>query len=144
MPKKFKIGYRKHMTSQQNEINHYFYDKHNGFHIRNANRNLIGFCCMYAIFISLILFGFWLKLFSEPNIIAVLIIVFIPIEVAYLPLSKGVFKNDCYIKYFKKFEKKDEQWHKKWKRITIAFCFGGTASVILGAVLGLTIAISGL
>lgn len=144
LPEKFKVKYKKNMASQQNEINSYFYDKRNGFHITMAYSYFTAICCMLAISISLILFGLWLKFFGKYNIIAVLIIAFIPIEVAYIPLKKGVFKNERYLKYFKKFEKKDEQWHKKWKRITIAFCLGCIILVILGGLLGLQIAISGL
>lgn len=70
--------------------------------------------------------------------------VFIPIEAAFIPLNRGVLKNERYLKYFKKFEKKDEQWHKKWKRITIVFCLGCIILVLLGGLLGLQIAISGL
>lgn len=144
LPENFKVKYKKNMASQQKEINSYFYDKRNGFHIKMAYSYFTAVCYMFALSFSLILFGLWLKLFGEYNIIAVLIIVFIPIEVAYIPLKKGVFKSERYLKYFKKFEKKDEQWHKKWKRITIAFCVSGLILVILGGLLGLQIAISGL
>lgn len=34
--------------------------------------------------------------------------------------------------YFIQFEKEDEQWHKKWKWRTIAFCVGSTMTSLLG------------
>lgn len=55
-----------------------------------------------------------------------------PILIAYIPAYKAVYSNDKYIKYYKQFEKESEQWHKKWYRITSAFCIGGVLSMVLG------------
>lgn len=141
---KYKTKYREYMDTQQKEINNFLYNKKTGLHIGKTKYLLISIWCGYSVFISLILFGFWLKFFGVPNIIVVLIMVFIPIEATFIPLNKGVFKNERYLKYFKKFEKKDKQWHKKWKRITIVFCLGCIILVLLVGLLGLQIAISGL
>lgn len=70
------------------------------------------------------------------------IAVMIPIELAYIPAYKAVFSNDKYMKYFKKFEHEDEQWHRKWKRITIIFCLGGVVTIILGMFAAFRIGIS--
>ena len=49
-----------------------------------------------------------------------------------IPLRKLVFKDDRYLKYFKKFEKESKQWHRKWMWRTVAFCLGSLLSVAFG------------
>ena len=61
----------------------------------------------------------------------VLILPAIPIGIAFLPLNKAVYSHDKYIGYFKRFEKENEQWLKKWKLRTILFCIGGILIDIL-------------
>lgn len=52
-----------------------------------------------------------------------------------------VFSNYKYLEYFKLFEKNDEQWHKKWNRITTAFCISAIILFFAGpfSMLGLLI-----
>ena len=60
-----------------------------------------------------------------------LMIIFISASLLFAyPLDKAIEK-DCYLKYFKEFEKKDEQWHRKWKRISILFTIGMMLSLPL-------------
>ena len=63
-----------------------------------------------------------------------MLLIAIPIGICYIPAYKAVFSNDRYMKYFKKFEKKDEHWHKKWKWITFLFAIGGMVTTIMGVV----------
>ena len=42
----------------------------------------------------------------------------------YIPVYKAVFSNNRYLEYFKEFEKENRAWHRKWARITTAFCIG--------------------
>ena len=61
----------------------------------------------------------------------------IPIGICAIPAYNAVFVKDRYLKYFKKFEKKDERWHEKWKWITFLFVIGGIATAFMGlAVMG--------
>ncbi len=50
----------------------------------------------------------------------------------YIPAYKAVFSKDKYLKYFKEFEKKDINWHRKWICITILFCIGAIIMTIIG------------
>ena len=48
------------------------------------------------------------------------------------PAQKAVFTKDRYIGFFDRFEKEDERWHKKWSRITTAFCLGAVVMTVAG------------
>lgn len=61
-----------------------------------------------------------------------LLIFLFPIGICYIPAYKAVFTDDKYLKYFKKYEKEDKIWHKKWKIITIIFCIGGIIIEVAG------------
>lgn len=89
----------------------------------------------YPCLISFVLTGLvykYIHLRSSP--IVMLLIIAIPIGICYIPAYKAVFLNDRYLKYFKEFQKEDDQWHKKWNRITILFRIGGVLSTILGII----------
>ena len=66
------------------------------------------------------------------NAITVILILLIPIGLCYIPAYRAVFTKDRYLKYFKQFEKEDEHWHKRWKRITIVFCIGSVVFTLGG------------
>jgi hypothetical protein len=114
----------------QKEMDKFFYDKENGFHIGRANY-LFGYIySSYPGFFSFILFGIILKFFGENH--AMMMLAIIPIGICYIPAYKAVFTKDRYLKYFKQFEKEDEQWHRTWKKRTIAFCAGAIICDCLG------------
>ena len=60
------------------------------------------------------------------------LLIALPIGLGYIPAYKAVFSNDRYLKYFKQFEKEDNLWLKKWKRIMMVFCVGSIVAIILG------------
>ena len=72
----------------------------------------------------------------------ILIVPAISVILGSIPTDKAVFSNDRYLEYFKKFEKEDEQWHRKWKRRTIAFCLGSIITAIISICLAFAIATS--
>ena len=76
--------------------------------------------------------GFIFKAGGDLHNIVNLILVAIPVELGYIPAYRAVFANNRYLQYFKQFEKEDEQWHRKWKRITLAFEIGSIVAIILG------------
>ena len=100
------------------------------------------FCFGYGMLPSFVLIGFIFREPSELNFLLALIVLEISIILGYITANKAVFSNDRYLKYFKKFEKEDEQWHRKWKRRTIAFCFGSIIVVLIGICLAFAIATS--
>ncbi len=61
-----------------------------------------------------------------------MLLIAIPVIPCDIKTHKMVFTNDRYLKYFKKFEKKDEAWHKKWKRRTLLFSIGSIIAFVLG------------
>lgn len=63
-----------------------------------------------------------------------LFLIFSPIGVCYIPIYKALYSKDRYLKYFRKFEKEDVQWHRKWSRITTLFCVGAALMFIGGIV----------
>lgn len=128
----FKKKFYEHQAKRQTEINMFLYDKKTGHHITYANHWYSYFYSGYPTFLSFVLLGIMLRFCGEANHITRLFIIALPIGLCYIPAYKAVFTNDRYLKYFKRFEKKDEQWHKKWKRITIAFCIGSVLTGILG------------
>ncbi len=134
LPEKFKVKYKKDMASQQNEIISYFYDKRNGFHITMAYSYFTITCYSYMSFISFILFGLILKFYDVFNFLIGIVLFLPPVIITQFILKNGVFKKDSYLTYFKKFEKENEQWHKKWGRITTAFCIGGILTFLAGVV----------
>lgn len=50
----------------------------------------------------------------------------------HIPAYKAVLSNDVYLKYYKKFKKKDAKWHRKCKWMTVFFCIGSFFAMALG------------
>ncbi len=142
----FTENYRKkcyeNREKQKPLLDDYFNNKVNGFHIGMANHLFGSFYSCYSLLISFIVLAKLLRIYEDLNKFIVLITFAIPIIVAYIPAYTAVFKNDRYLKYFKQFENEDENWHKKWKRITITFCIGGVIALLLGIVLAWVILLS--
>jgi hypothetical protein len=109
-----------------------FYDKECGYHIGWANHWYGFFYSGYSSFLTFVLFGAVYGILGDVNQIILIVTVAVPIGLCYIPAYRAVFSKDRYLKYFKQFEKEDEQWHKKWKWITIAFRIGSIAFAIGG------------
>jgi len=123
---------RKEKIEKDKDLNEFMYGKNAGFSIGWAHHWFGYFYSGYPIILSFILVGIALKYDSNVSGFTKLFIMAIPIGICYIPAYKAVFSGDKYLKYFKMFQKEDEQWHKKWKRITIAFCIGSVISTIIG------------
>lgn len=124
--------YEKRQKKEQKKIDEIFYDKEFGYHIGCANHWFGYFYTCYPASLSFVLTGFALREFGGLSDGLALILLIIPIGLCYIPAYKAVFSNDRYLKYFKQFEKEDERWHRKWKRITFAFCVGSVVASVLG------------
>ena len=84
------------------------------------------------MFLSFVLLGIPDGIFGGVNLIVATAIIALPIALGYIPAYRAVFSKDRYLNYFKQFEKEDEQWHKKWKMITWAFCIGALITMAIG------------
>lgn len=106
------------------------YDKKTGINIGLTENVFNLFYLCYYISISYVLIGIFTDAYSSRNnSFFFIVITGIP---GYLIAYKAVYSNHRYLKYYKKFEKKDERWHKKWRLISIIFRLGGVISIILG------------
>ena len=64
-----------------------------------------------------------------------MIVILPPVAISHYKLDKAVFKKKRYLEYFKEFEKKDEKWHKKWKRLTNVFLLGSIITTGIGLII---------
>lgn len=110
----------------------FFYDEENGWHIGWANHWFGYFYSCYSSFIAFIVVGIANRLLGSLNMVLFLLFFGIPIGLLYIPAYRAVFSKDRYLGYFKLFDKKDEKWHKKWKHMTIAFCMGSIIAAAAG------------
>lgn len=102
------------------------------FHMGLVN-HFFGYCYSgYFLFFSFILLGIKDVFFDIDNEIVTLLLMGLPVLVGYIPAYKAVLSNDVYLKYYKKFEKKDARWQRKCKWMAVAFCIGGFLTTILG------------
>ncbi|WP_302985155.1 hypothetical protein [uncultured Muribaculum sp.] len=139
LTKNMKKRYYENTEKSQPQINDFFYNKKKGLCIRLAHHNFGAFYSIYTCILPFVLEALYIKFNGEINSFVILIIFAIPAGICYIPAYKAVFSNDKYLQYFKQFEKEDEHWHKKWKRITTAFILGAIASIIFGVYLCFTI-----
>ncbi|MFG6385544.1 MAG: hypothetical protein K1V80_03600 [Muribaculaceae bacterium] len=76
----------------------------------------------FSLYIPILLTGFkyfYIKQSSDQAVIIFLIIL-LALSVIIFICYKNVIENN-YLKYFEKFSKKDQTWHKKWRKIKIIF-----------------------
>ena len=97
----------------------YWYNKDNGKFIHTTNFFYGTMITMCFTPFSLCL-GIPAKFYLDSDMLFFIAII-TPIWVAYKIVDDAVWKNNNYQQYFTKFEKRDEQWHRKWKIITILF-----------------------
>ena len=58
-------------------------------------------------------------MFGGVNLIVAMTIIALPIGLCYIPAYRAVFSKDRYLKYFKQFEKEDEQWHNFFSHVIV-------------------------
>lgn len=114
----------------RSEMNKIFYSK-KSFSIFWSNNWFVFFYCCYPGALSFLLAASAIKLFDDLNLIAILLFI-APVELTSLFVNRAVFKNDRYLTFFRDFEKEDDGWHKKWSRITTAFCLGAVVMTVAG------------
>lgn len=130
-PKYWKKVYKRYIQNT-NGMQDIFYAKEASLSISVAHHIFGWFSAGYIGFFSFVFLGLGQRWLGALNKMQILVLIFIPIAIGYIPIYKCVFKNDRYLKFFKQFEKKDAKWHKKWKWITIAYCIGGVATSVVG------------
>lgn len=130
----FENFYNKKVDERKNgkELWDYMHGKDGGVSIGFAHHWFGYFYSGYSIFLSFVLLGIPDGMFGGVNLIVAMAIIALPIGLCYIPAYRAVFSKDRYLKYFKQFEKEDEQWHKKWNRITWVFCIGSVVFTISG------------
>lgn len=131
LTKKFREKYFANLSKEQNNINNIYNNKKDGILIGQANHWFGYLYSCYPGYISFILLALTMRYIHDMYFV-VLLVVGLPIGIFYIPAYKAVFYKDRYLEYFKKFEKEDERWHKKWSRITTTFCIGAILMSLLG------------
>lgn len=86
------------------------------------------FAC-YPGLLSFILAALAIRIFDDFNFLTILAFI-LPVACAFIFADRAILKKDRYLEYFKIFEKEDEQWHRKWSRITTVFCIGAVVMTI--------------
>lgn len=121
-----------------NKYNKWRVDSQNSIHIAEANHWFgYTYSCYTGIF-GYMLFALGLHFNLGFNVWNILLLIF-PIAIGYIPAYKAVFSKDRYLEYFKQFKKEDEQWHKKWNRITTVFCIGAIILFFAGPLTGIAL-----
>ena len=125
--------YKKENNVQKaKELDNFYYGNKTGLSISVAHHLFGYFYSCYPGLLSFVLLGISDGVSESVNRIVTLLLVALPIVLCYIPAYRAVFFKDRYLRYFKQFEKENEQWHKKWKLITIAFCIGSVVITIGG------------
>lgn len=131
-PRKIRETYYARVEKGQEELENFYNNRENGFHISIANHFFGLFYSNYSTIFSFIFAAISIKILNEFNCIIILISLAIPIGLCYIPAYRAVYSNNKYLIYFKKFEKENQAWHRKWNRLTILFSVGGVFTIILG------------
>ncbi len=121
-----------YMAMREQQLYEFKYDKKKGLYIGWAKYKFDYIYSCYPGFLSFVILGLIYKNYGAVNHVIAMTTLLVTIVICYIPAYKAVFADNRYLKYFKEFETKGKKWHKKWKRITIVFCFGGFAIVIFG------------
>lgn len=135
----YKKKYSERWDKVSEERDKLYYSKEIGLCITWANHLFGLFYSCYFSIIPFIAMGLYIRITQEFNPLIVFFMFLIPALLCYQPVNRAVYSNKRYLKYFKKFEKENEQWHKKWGRITTAFCIGGILTFLAGVVVAFLI-----
>ena len=132
----FERFYERAMKRYRNDngLDEYMYGKNYGQSIGLTHHWFGLFYSGYSAFLSFVLLGFVFKVCGKTDYLIIVLTVLIPIGLCYIPAYKAVLSKDRYLKFFKQFEKESEQWHKKWRRTTIAFCIGAVITALSGII----------
>ena len=130
--KKHQKDYYERLPNEQKKARVFFHNMETGFHISMANHWFGYLYSCYPGVFSFIILGIANKIIGTLNIAMFVVFFGTPIVLCYIPAYKAVFFKDKYLKYFKEFEKKDINWHRRWKWTTILFCIGAIAMTIIG------------
>lgn len=132
LPKRLNGKYIDRLKIAIEDSSKFFRDPKSGSCIGVANTFFGMLYCNFFMIPIGALVGLITKYFGTPHPVIYMSVVIIVIAFGWRTARKVVFDNDCYLKYFKKFEKEDKQWHRKWALITVAFCFCSLLSVAFG------------
>ena len=130
-----------YLAMREQQLYEFKYDKKKGLYIGWANRKFGYIYSCYPGFLSFVILGLMHSSYGKLSFVIAMLMIFIPIGIGYIPAYKAVFFNDRYLVYFKKFEKESKEWHRKWKRITWAFCIGAVIISMCGIAVMLEIII---
>ncbi len=130
-----------YMAMREQQLYEFKYDKKKGLYIGWANHKFGYIYSCYPGFLSFVILGLMHSSYGKLSFVIAMLMIFIPIGIGYIPAYKAVFFNDRYLVYFKKFEKESKEWHRKWKRITWAFCIGAVIISMCGIAVMLEIII---
>lgn len=130
--KKFRKRYHERRQKTDPQWDNSYLNSKNGFCVGWAHHWTGYFSACYPGFISFVLLGLGTRLFgSLPSLVEIALLA-LPVGICYIPFYKALYTKDRYLKYFKRFEKEDEQWHRKWSRITTLFCVGAILMFVGG------------
>ena len=130
-----------YMAMREQQLYEFKYDKKKGLYIGWAKYKFDYIYSCYPGFLSFVILGLMHSSYGKLSFVIAMLMIFIPIGIGYIPAYKAVFFNDRYLVYFKKFEKESKEWHRKWKRITWAFCIGAVIISMCGIAVMLEIII---
>lgn len=132
LPKRISDIYIKRISEANEEYSKIIKNPKRGSCI-NCSETIFGLLYANYTFIPLgLIIGLLVKQYGVLHPIIYMPIIIIMIAITWQPLRRKVFKDYCYLKFFKKFEKESKQWHRKWALITVAFCFCSLLSVAFG------------
>lgn len=124
-----------HKTISKDRIkrhHHYMCNYKDGWLVSITHHFFGFFWSAYAGCFSFILLGVLRKVGFALEGNAFFIVGCIPLAIAYIPQYKYVFKDDRYIKFFKKFDKKGAKWQRKCKWMALIFMACGIPATFLG------------
>ena len=131
------------MNKGKKGLEYFFDNKKSGFYVLRTHHFFGFFCASYPAVISYVMVGYMIKTsHGDPNRLLLILAIAIPVIIGTIPTHKAVFNKDRYLEYYKIFEKEDARWHRKWRRIMIAFCACSIVISLAGIALMLVIAIS--
>lgn len=141
IPKRYRNKIYRNLLNSQQAIAPIHWDLEFGQHIRIAKNLVIqtygGYLTLPiaiggAIICSII--GWDAILFWRDGIISIImpLMVGMLLYIGLSHLAKTIENPQVYMDYFKIFEKKDNEWLKKWKRYSILLFVGGLVSATMG------------
>lgn len=132
VPSKYKKRVFGHVLKNKNKSHDFIYGDYSGLSIGMTDYIFGYISSSYSGFFSLLLLGIGQRYLGHLTPTQAIILIAIPLAIGYIPIYKFVFRKDRYLKFYKDFEKNDLTWHKKWKRIIIAYCVGAILTDIIG------------